>query len=87
MSWLLFNGGTIPELTVQVGDKLTFLKGEKVERQFRIQQVSIVKVYEVRDRVDCSVPRREKSGLFSYEMVREQVVKLIFRRNFFTGIH
>jgi hypothetical protein len=45
LSWVMFKGDTIPGLIVRVGEKITFLQGDKLEEQFRIQEVSIVTVY------------------------------------------
>lgn len=44
LSWVMLNGDTIPRSIVRVGDKITFLQGDKVEAQFRIQEALVVKV-------------------------------------------
>ena len=46
LSWVMFKGDTIPGLIVRVGETITFLREDKVEAQFRIQEVLIVKCSE-----------------------------------------
>jgi hypothetical protein len=69
LSWAMFKGNTISGLIVRVGEKITFLQRDQLEAQFRIQEALVVKVYQVRGRVDCSVLRPGRSGLFSCETV------------------